>query len=106
MISDLRPKHSNARAQKSALISFVKSHTWHLFGTIGVGHCPNDNEVTRRLRLIEARLNKKFLCVAYHKLTETEGFRIFASFEGVRDCGNRHCHFLVYCDVPPQRPNR
>jgi hypothetical protein len=94
------PKDSKAQAQKNAVISFVDALSWDLFGTIGVGSCPDDDKVLNRLRRIEARLNRRFFCVAYHKLAITERIAILVAFEGVRNCGTRHCHFLVSCPVP------
>jgi hypothetical protein len=96
---------STAQAHKNALISFLGDKKWHLFGTIGEGFCPPDDIVLHRLKQIEARLNRRYVSNAYHKKAATERISIIAAFEGDRECGTRHCHFLVYCP-PPKKQGR
>jgi hypothetical protein len=85
---------------KEELISFAEARPWSLFGTIGIGECLDDDETIRCLRIIEAKLTKTFVHHKYHQLPESERFSTIIAFEGVRDHGNRHSHFLMYVPVP------
>jgi hypothetical protein len=96
----LAPNDKDALKYKDLLTKFVQSFRWDLFVTIGVGHCPDDDEARRRFRLIEAKLNKTFVHREYHRLAEADRFWGIIAFEGERERGDRHCHLLLYVPNP------
>jgi hypothetical protein len=86
---------------RAALIEWMQTFDWHWFITIEIGKCPPDEEVLRRLRLIEATLCKRYLLNRFHKLPRDQRFSIAIAFEGDTESGSRHAHLLLY--VPPPR---
>ena len=88
-------QNSQQRNYKASLIEFVKTIDWDWFVTIGIGWCPPDEETLRRLRLIEAKLCKKFLLKNFHKLPDDQRFFMLVAFEGDQALGTRHAHILV-----------
>jgi hypothetical protein len=103
------PKEDSKKptAWKAAFVDFMTATPWDWFITIGVGHCPDDDEVLRRLRLIEAKQCAKHVTHHYHKLPEPARYSMAVSFEGDRSLGNRHAHILVYvpaCKTASCRP--
>jgi hypothetical protein len=95
--------YPNKSSWKSAFVDFIASETWHYFLTIPVGSCPHDDEVVRRLRLIEAMLTSQHVSRRYHKLPDEARYRFIVAFEGERICGTRHAHILAY--IPLARKN-
>jgi hypothetical protein len=91
-------------AWKNKFVKFVEGLEWHWFVTIPVGGCPDDDEVRRRLRIIEAILCKKYVAShRYHKLPDFERFMMAVGFEGERQCGTRHAHFLIRVPQPKKK---
>jgi hypothetical protein len=92
---------------KHAFVNFIEQLAWDWFVTIGVGSCPPDEEVLRRLRLIEAHFCKKYLLNRYHKLPDQDRFSMAAAFEGEQRLNTRHAHLLVHVPKPMKRgPSR
>ena len=85
---------------KHAFIDFIKSKRWHWFCTLPIGLCPNDDDVLKRLRLIEAALCGKYLTKRFHKLPDHARFMMAVSFEGESERGTRHAHILAYIPFP------
>jgi hypothetical protein len=85
---------------KQAFVDFIKSRKWHWFITIPIGLCDNDDNVLKRLRLIEAAFCGKYLPNRFHKLPDHARFRTVVSFEGESKYGNRHAHILAYIPIP------
>jgi hypothetical protein len=88
---------------KSAFVEFIKNLEWDWFITIGIGACPDDDKVLRRLRLIEAILCKKYLLTRYHKLPDRDRFSMLVAFEGEKRLGTRHAHILVHIPQPRKK---
>src|SRR5712692_1574399 len=89
---------------KDKFVKFIEKLEWHWFVTIGVGYCPDDEEVLRRLRLIEAKLCQKYVAShRYHKLPDFERFMMAVGFEGKRQSGTRHAHFLIRVPQPKKK---
>jgi hypothetical protein len=89
---------------KDSFVHFIEGMEWHWFVTIPVGGCPDDYEVLRRLRIIEAKLCAKYVSRAYSKLPHAERYLIAVAFEGDRQCGTRHAHILVRVPQPKRKP--
>jgi hypothetical protein len=86
---------------KSEFVRFISEQTWHWFVTIPIGECPDDDELLRRLGIIEAELTGKHVSRKFGKLDDAARYRMAVAFEGDRASGTRHAHILVY--VPPPR---
>ena len=93
-------QHNRSETYKASFVDFIQQIEWDRFITIGIGHCPDDAEVLRRLRLIEARLCKRYLLNRYHKLPHRDRFTMAVAFEGERTLGTRHAHILVHIPRP------
>jgi hypothetical protein len=89
------PNGSTPTKYKHALVTFIRSLEWHWFITVPIGECPHDDLVLKFLRLIEARLCKKYVATRYHKLSDDDRFLMAVAFEGESKCGSRHAHLLV-----------
>jgi hypothetical protein len=98
-LTERRPTHSD-KLYKQAFVDFIKSQKWHWFITIPIGLCYNDDDVLKRLRLIEAAFCGKYLPNRFHKLPDDARFRTVVSFEGESKYGNRHAHILAYIPTP------
>jgi hypothetical protein len=98
-LKEHRPAVSD-RPYKHAFVDFIKSRKWHWFITIPIGACDNDNDVLKRIRVIEAALCGKYLRNRYHKLPDHARFMMIVSFEGESKYGNRHAHILAYIPTP------
>jgi hypothetical protein len=85
---------------KHAFVNFIKARTWHRFITIPIGLCYNDDDVLKRLRIVEAALCGKYLCNRFHKLPDHARFMMVVSFEGELKTGTRHAHVLAYIPSP------
>jgi hypothetical protein len=85
---------------KEAFVDFIKSREWHWFITIPIGLCYDDDDVLKRLRLIEAALCGKYLQNRFHKLPDHARFMMVVSFEGESKTGTRHAHVLAYIPSP------
>ena len=94
------PKDEDRDPYKSAFVDFISSMEWHWFITIGIGECPNDEELLWRLRHIENQLCRRYLVNRYQKLRHQERYTFVVAFEGERRCGNRHAHVLAYVPQP------
>jgi hypothetical protein len=53
---------------KRAFVDLQKAQNYDWSITLGIGACPPDDEVLRRLTRIDATLSKKYLLGQYHKL--------------------------------------
>jgi hypothetical protein len=95
-----QPEAVSDKLYKQAFVDFIKAKTWHWFITIPMGLCDNDDDVLKRLRLIEAAFCGKYLPNRYHKLPDHARFRTVVSFEGESKHGNRHAHILAYIPSP------
>jgi hypothetical protein len=91
---------------KKVFVEFQKTQNYDLFITIGIGSCPPDDEVLRRLTTIDAILSKKYLVGRYHKLPLEDRFLTGVAFEGERSCGTRHAHILVRIPIPLKKCTR
>jgi len=89
---------------KQAWVDFIKSQKWHWFITIPIGACDGDEDVVRRLRLIEAILCGKHLVNRYHRLPHEQQFSLVVAFEGQIKNGDRHAHILAH--IPPSTKRR
>jgi hypothetical protein len=94
---------SSNKQYKSAFVDFITALQWHWFLTIGVGDCPNDDELLRRLRHIENQLCRRYLVNKYYKLPHQKRYSLAVAFEGERDCGSRHAHVLAYVPIPTKK---
>lgn len=83
-------------------VSFIETLDWNWMVTVGIGSCPKDDELIRRLRIIEAQLCGKYLSNSYHKL-DVDRYSMLVGFEGERAKGNRHAHILVHVPKPTKR---
>jgi hypothetical protein len=88
---------------KRSLVNFIQDLEWDFFITIGIGFCPDDDELLKRLRLIEAKFCKKYVMTKYHKLPHRERFSTVVAFEGEKRLGNRHAHILVHIPQPRKK---
>ena len=88
---------------KSAFVDFIKSKQWHWFITIPIGYCENEDDVLRRLRIIEATLCGKYLRSNYRKLPDEARFSMMVGFEGEVKLGTRHAHVLAYIPCPSKK---
>jgi hypothetical protein len=98
--------NSSTAAYKRAFVELQKAQNYDWSITIGIGHCPPDDEVLRILTRIDAILSKKYLVGRYHKLPPEDRFLIGVAFEGARDCGTRHAHILVRVPSPMKKCTR
>jgi hypothetical protein len=94
-LNELREALSD-KPYKEAFVDFIKSKEWHWFITIPIGLCDDDDDVLKRLRIIEAALCGKYLPNRFHKLPDHSRFIMVVSFEGESKSGNRHAHILAY----------
>jgi hypothetical protein len=101
--NDLLDNKQRNPSWKSEFVDFIGSFGWHWFITIPIGKCPPDDEVLRRLSLIEGILTTKHITRRYHKLPDTARYTMAVAFEGERICGTRHAHILVRCPQPRKR---
>jgi hypothetical protein len=85
---------------KSAFVDFINSMEWHWFIAIPIGYCENEDDVLRRLRIIEATLCGKYLANRYHRLPDEARFSMMVAFEGEVRLGTRHAHVLAYIPCP------
>ena len=85
---------------KDEFVGFIQSLDWHWMITIGIGSCPKDEELIRRLRIIEAQLCGKYCSNQYHKLADAHRYSMVVGFEGERARGTRHAHILVHVPTP------
>ena len=88
---------------RDTFVSFIEELDWNWMVTIGIGSCPNDEELIRRLRIIEAQLCGKYLSNSYHRLADADRYSILVGFEGERTNGTRHAHILVHVPKPTKR---
>lgn len=102
MIQTLSTK-SEENVYRDGFIDFIAKQYWHWMVTIGIGHCPSDEELLRRLRIIEAQLCGKYLSNSYHKLLDIDRYSMLVGFEGERTGGSRHAHILVHVPKPTKR---
>jgi hypothetical protein len=91
---------------KKAFVQLQIDQNYDWFITIGIGFCPPDDEVIKRLTIIDAILSKKYLVARYHKLPPEHRFLTGLAFEGERDCGSRHAHILVRIPTPMKKCTR
>ena len=91
---------------KEAFVEFQNQQNYDWSITLGIGFCPPDDEVMRRLTMIDAILSKQYLLGRYHKLPAEARFLIGVAFEGERICGNRHAHILVKIPTPLKKCTR
>jgi hypothetical protein len=91
------------RHYKDEFVQFIESLDWHWMVTIGIGSCPKDEELIRRLRIIEAQLCGRYLSNSYHKLADADRYSMMVGFEGERTRGTRHAHILVRVPTPTRR---
>jgi hypothetical protein len=91
---------------KKAFVQFQQDQNYDWSITIGIGACPPDDEVLRRLTMIDAILSKKYLVARYHKLPSEARFLIGVAFEGERSGGSRHAHILVRIPNPMKKCTR
>ncbi len=94
---------SEEQIYKDEFVGFFESMEWHWMITIGIGSCPRDEELIRRLRIIEAQLCGKYLSNSYHKLADANRYSMLVGFEGERTQGTRHAHVLVHVPMPTKR---
>jgi len=71
-------------------VRFVEGKEWHLFVTIPIDDCPEDDELLRRLRRIEAELCKNYIAKRYHHLPDQHRFSMVVGIEGEQTKGTRH----------------
>ena len=83
---------------------FVEGKEWHLFVTIPIDDCPEDDELLRRLRRIEAELCKNYIAKRYHHLPDQHRFSMVVGIEGEQTKGTRHAHTLIF--IPACTPKR
>jgi hypothetical protein len=93
-------------AYKSAFVELQKQQNYDWSITIGIGACPPNEEVLKRLTMIDAILSKKYLVGRYHKLPLIDRFLTGVAFEGERSCGDRHAHILVRIPTPLKKCSR
>jgi hypothetical protein len=91
---------SSTTPYKKAFVQFQKDQDYDVSITLGIGFCPPDDEVMKRLTTIDAIISKTYLVSRYHKLPSAARFLIGVAFEGERDCGSRHAHILVRIPKP------
>jgi hypothetical protein len=91
---------------KKTFVQFQQDQNYDWSITIGIGFCPPDDEVIKRLTIIDAILSKKYLVGRYHKLPSEARFLIEVAFEGERSCGSRHAHVLVRIPTPLKNCSR
>jgi hypothetical protein len=91
---------------KKAFAEFQKAQNYDWSITIGVGSCPPDDEVLKRLTTIDAIFSKKYLVGRYHKRPPEDRFLTGLAFEGERSCGTRHAHILVRIPTPMKKCTR
>jgi hypothetical protein len=91
---------------KQAFVEFQKTQNYDWSITIGVGFCPPDDQLLKRLTTIDAIFSKKYLVGRYHKLPPDARFLIGVAFEGERSCGSRHAHILVRIPMPIKKCTR
>jgi hypothetical protein len=89
---------------RDTFVDFIKELDWNWMITIGIGSCPNDDELMRRLRIIEAQLCGKYLSNSFHKLSDADRYSMVVGFEGEKSKGSRHAHILVRIPTPTKRP--
>jgi hypothetical protein len=97
--TNISAAHNTTTAYKEAFVQFQKDQNYDWSIAIGVGYCPPDDEVLKRLTTIVAILSKRYLVSRYHKLPTEARFIFGVAFEGERCCGSRHAHILVR--IPP-----
>jgi hypothetical protein len=102
-MSETRNTISERHNYKDKFVQFVETLDWQWMVTIGIGSCPNDEELIRRLRIIEAQLCGKYLSNSYHKLGDADRYSMIVGFEGERTRGTRHAHILVRVPKPTKR---
>jgi hypothetical protein len=95
---------SSDKSYKQAFVDFIESKKWHWFITIPIGACDGDEDVVRRLRLIEATLCGRHLVNRHHKLPDEQRFSMVVAFEGQIKNGDRHAHILAH--IPPSTKRR
>jgi hypothetical protein len=100
-MSEQEPSQIQEKRQyRDAFVKFNHSIDWHWMVTIGIGSCPTDDELLRRLRIIEAQLCGKYLSSSDYKLADADRYSMMVGFEGERGSGNRHAHILVHVPKP------
>jgi hypothetical protein len=97
---DERREVLSDKLYKQAFVDFIKSRKWHWFITIPIGLCAYDNDVLKRLRVIEAAFCGKYLPNRFHRLPDNARFIMVVSFEGESKKGTRHAHLLAYIPSP------
>jgi hypothetical protein len=103
-MSKREPNHvGEEQNYKNELVRFVETLDFHWMVTIGIGSCPRDEELIRRLRIIEAQLCGKYLSDSYHKLSDVDRYSMMVGFESERVIGTRHAHILVRVPIPTKR---
>ena len=88
---------------KDAFLNFIESKQWDCFITIGIGLVDDEDDVLRRLRLIEAELCGKYLVNRYHKLPDNFRYCFAVAFEGEVKKGTRHAHILAHVPKSTKR---
>jgi len=99
-MSEIRSTFFEELNYKNEFVQFIESLDWHWMVTIGIGSCPKDEELIRRLRIIEAQLCGRYLSNSYHKLADADRYSMMIGFEGERTRGTRHAHILVHVPKP------
>src|SRR5262249_21925638 len=99
-----RHQGKSDKPYKEAFVDFIRSKQWHWFITISIGSCDGDDEVLKRLRLIEAAFCGKYLVNRYQRLPDEARFCMAVAFEGDVKRGDRHAHILAYIPRPSKRP--
>lgn len=94
---------ANDTPYKSAFVDFILSQPWHWFITIPVGMCSNEDDVLRRLRLIEGKFCGDYVANRHNRLPDDERFVMAVAFEGTVKTGTRHAHVLAYVPSPKKR---
>ena len=103
-MSKQEPNHvGEEQNYKDEFVRFIETLDFHWMVTIGIGSCPRDEELIRRLRIIEAQLCGKYCSNQYHKLADADRYSMVVGFEGERTCGTRHAHILVCVPKPTRR---
>src|SRR5882672_7523711 len=97
---EIESTKSREQDYRDEFVSFIEELDWHWMVTIGIGSCPKDEELLRRLRIVEAQLCGRYLLDAYHKLADADRYSMLVGFEGKRTLGTRHAHILVHVPKP------
>ena len=89
---------------KNAFVSLINTKQWDWFITIPIGLVEHEDNLLKRLRLIEAELCGEYLVNRYHKLPDNLRYCFTVAFEGEVKKGNRHAHILAYVPKSTKKP--